>query len=148
PIANLVSRRQMMNTSFEPLSLVNTYGAFGAVGRERYEVILQGTQDERLDEHTQWLEYELPCKPGDIRRRPCIVSPYQYRLDWQIWFAAFSSYEDQPWLIHFVYKLLRGDRTVERLLSYNPFPDTPPRYVRAELYRYEFTRIGDGSDAW
>ncbi len=30
PVLNLISERQMMNTSFDRLDLVNTYGAFGA----------------------------------------------------------------------------------------------------------------------
>ncbi|AUX43505.1 membrane protein [Sorangium cellulosum] len=148
PVSNLLSPRQAMNASFDKLALVNTYGAFGSVGRERYEVILEGTSDEALGEGTRWLEYDLPCKPGDVRRRPCLITPYHYRLDWQIWFAAFGSYESEPWLVHFIYKLLAGDPGAQRLLAKNPFPGAPPRYIRAELYRYSFTRAGDGSGAW
>jgi hypothetical protein len=148
PVGNMLSPGQAMNASFDPFGLVNTYGAFGSVGRERYEVILQGTSAEAPDEAAEWLEYDLPCKPGDVRRRPCIITPYHYRLDWQIWFAAFGSYQDEPWLVHFIYKLLRGDPGAQRLLAKNPFPGAPPRYIRAELYRYAFTRIGDGSGAW
>ncbi|WP_437942474.1 lipase maturation factor family protein [Sorangium sp. So ce341] len=148
PVMNLLSPRQAMNATFDSFGLVNTYGAFGSVGRERYEVILEGTSDEALGEGTRWLEYDLPCKPGDVRRRPCVITPYHYRLDWQIWFAAFGSYESEPWLVHFIYKLLTGDPGAQRLLGRNPFPGAPPRYIRAELYRYSFTRIGDGSGAW
>jgi hypothetical protein len=148
PVLNLFSRRQAMNATFDRLGLVNTYGAFGAVGKQRFEVILQGTHDETPDESARWLDYELPCKPGDVNRRPCAMAPYHYRLDWQIWFAAFSSYDQEPWIVHLTYKLLLGDRGVMRLLDNDPFPDKPPKYIRAELYRYEFTRIGDGSGAW
>src|SRR4051812_24953830 len=45
PVANLVSNRQLMNASFDPLNLVNTYGAFGSVGKERDEIIFEGTDD-------------------------------------------------------------------------------------------------------
>jgi hypothetical protein len=148
PVCNLISPRQTMNRSFDPLALVNTYGAFGGVGKQRFEVVLMGTRDEVLGEGTEWLEYELPCKPGDVRRRPCVVSPYHHRLDWQIWFAAMGSYEQHPWLVHLAYKLLRGERPVRRLLARDPFADGRPRYLRAELYRYELTRLGDGSGAW
>ena len=55
---------------------------------------------------TVWREYQFPCKPGDVARRPCVVSPYHYRIDWQIWFAAMSSIGREPWLIHLVAKLL------------------------------------------
>jgi hypothetical protein len=137
-----------MNSSFDPLHLVNTYGAFGAVGRERYEVVLSGTSDTVLGPDTVWREYEFPCKPGDVTRRPCVVSPYHYRLDWQIWFAAMSSIGREPWLLHLVDKLLAGDPKVKRLLAVDPFPDAPPHYIRADLYRYQFTKPGDGNPNW
>lgn len=142
PVANLFSSAQLMNSSFDPLYLVNTYGAFGGVGRDRYEIIVEGTADEDL-EHARWSPYEFRCKPGDPARRPCVVAPYQYRIDWQMWFAAMSDYRHNPWFVHFVYKLLLGDRDVLGLLEKNPFPLGPPKYVRADLYHYEFTRVAD-----
>jgi hypothetical protein len=147
-VVNLLSSEQRMNASFTPLHLVNTYGAFGSVSRVRHEIVLQGTREPELSPSTQWEDYELPCKPGDVRRRPCFVSPYHYRLDWQMWFAAMSSYEDEPWIAVLVDELLRGDRAVAPLLARDPFPDAPPRFVRAELYRYELTRRGDAPGTW
>ena len=144
PVTNLVSPRQVMNTSFDPLGLVNTYGAFGSIGRERFEVVLEGTADTVASDEARWLEYELPCKPGDVRRRPCLITPYHYRLDWQMWFAAQSTLEQEPWLVHLVYRLLRGSPAVKPLLARDPFPGAPPRFIRARLYRYRFTRMGDG----
>ena len=132
-----------MNSSFEPLALVNTYGAFGSVGRERDEIILEGTRDDVITPETRWLPYELPCKPGDPLRRPCVLSPLQLRLDWQIWFAAMSDPASEPWMLHLVWKLLHNDRGALRLLAGNPFPDGPPRHIRAELYRYRFARRGE-----
>jgi len=148
PVRNLLSPRQAMNRSFDPLHLVNTYGAFGSVGRERYEVILEGTSDPDPGPDTVWRAYEFPCKPGDPLRRPCVVSPYHYRLDWQLWFAAMSRIDREPWLVRLVWKLLRGDADVKPLLASDPFPDAPPRFVRAELWHYEFTRPGQGEAAW
>jgi hypothetical protein len=148
PVANLLSRRQAMNRSFDPLHLVNTYGAFGTVGRERDEIVLEGTSDPHPGPDTVWRAYEFPCKPGDPARRPCIVSPYHYRLDWQLWFAAMSTIGREPWLVRLVWKLLRGDADVKPLLAYDPFPDAPPRFVRAQLWRYRFTRPGDGDPDW
>ncbi len=148
PVQNLLSPRQMMNASFDPLHLVNTYGAFGTVGRERDEVILEGTRDAHPGPDTRWAEYELPCKPGDVRRRPCFISPYHYRLDWQMWFAAMSSIDREPWLVHLVFELLCGNPGVRGLFAVDPFADAPPRWIRAELYRYRFTRPGDGSPDW
>ena len=148
PVLNMFSQSQRMNSSFDPFYLVNTYGAFGSVGRKRYEIILEGTNDD--DPQTaRWLAYEFRCKPGRLDRRPCVVAPYQYRIDWQMWFAAMSDYRRDPWVVHFVYKLLLGQASTLSLLASNPFPSRPPKYIRAELYQYEFTRVGEVSrDFW
>lgn len=143
PMANLFAERQLMNASFDPLRLVNTYGAFGTVTRERLEIVFEGTRDEVPDASARWEAYELPCKPGDPARRPCLVTPYHYRLDWQMWFAAMSTYDQEPWIAALVDKLLAGDRTIAPLLAHDPFPDAPPRWIRAELFRYELTRWGE-----
>jgi hypothetical protein len=137
-----------MNASFDPLGLVNTYGAFGSVGRVRHEVVIEGTLSAIPDEHAEWREYEFPCKPGDVRRAPCLITPYHYRLDWQLWFAALSSAEQEPWIVHLCYKLLKGDRSIESLISKNPFPERPPRYVRALFYRYRFAPLGKKGAYW
>jgi hypothetical protein len=146
PVLNLVSNRQVMNSSFDPLDLVNTYGAFGSVGKERYEIIFEGTDGAVITGDTKWQEYEFKAKPGDPNRRPPFVAPYQPRIDWQIWFAAMASPAEYPWTLHFVWKLLHNDRGTLSLLANNPFPTAPPRYIRARLYRYHFAPIGD--PAW
>ena len=56
-----------------------------------------------------------------------------------MWFAALSTYEYVSWFPAFEARLLEGSPDVLRLLRSNPFPDHPPRYVRALLYRYRFT---------
>jgi len=145
-VLNLVSGRQLMNYSFDALDLVNTYGAFGTVGRERNEIIFEGTEDLMITGDTKWKEYEFKAKPGDPNRRPPFVAPYQPRIDWQIWFAAMASPGDYPWTLHFVWKLLHNDPGTLSLLASNPFPDAPPHYIRARLYRYRFAPIGE--KAW
>jgi hypothetical protein len=144
PALNMLSPRQQMNTSFEPLHLVNSYGAFGSIGRERDEIILEGTTDHTLSNATRWRPYEFKCKPGDVRRTPCWITPYHYRLDWQMWFAAMSRIDHEPWLVNLIYKLLQNDPAQLALLDGNPFPNMPPRYIRAELYRYHFAALGSG----
>ena len=146
PLTNLFSNRQLMNASFDPLDLVNTYGAFGAVGKERDEIIFEGTEDTMITGDTKWKEYEFKAKPGDPNRRPPFVAPYQPRIDWQIWFAAMASPADYPWTLHFVWRLLHNDKATLSLLANNPFPDEPPHYIRARLYRYRFAPPGD--PAW
>ncbi|HET6961581.1 MAG TPA: lipase maturation factor family protein, partial [Terriglobia bacterium] len=148
PVANLVSSRQAMNTSFDPLHLVNTYGAFGSVGQERNEIIFEGSDDAVITSESQWKAYEFKCKPGDPFRRPCVISPYHYRLDWQIWFAAIAGPDQYPWTLHLVWKLLHNDSGALNLLANNPFPSSPPRHIRAELYRYQFAPWGEDNAAW
>src|SRR5213082_925417 len=143
PVLNLVSGRQLMNYSYDPLDLVNTYGAFGTVGRERAEIIFEGTEDSVITGDTKWKEYQFKAKPGDPNRQPPFVAPYQPRIDWQIWFAAMASPEEYPWTLHFVWKLLHNDPGTLSLLANNPFPNAPPHYIRAPLYRYRFAPIGE-----
>jgi lipase maturation factor len=139
PVRNLMSRRQRMNVTFNPYHLVNSYGAFGGIGRIRREVMIEGTDNAELTDETVWKEYEFKGKPGSVRRLPRQWAPYHLRLDWMMWFAALSPAYAQPWFGAFLERLLRNDRPTLRLLRRNPFPDAPPRYVRARLYRYRFT---------
>jgi lipase maturation factor len=139
PARNLVARRQLMNASFDPLRLVNTYGAFGAITKVRHEVVLEGTDDPAPGPATVWKEYRFKAKPGDPRRRPPQVAPYHLRLDWLLWFAAMSPPSAHPWMVGLITRLLEHDRPTLKLLGPNPFPDRPPRLVRARLYRYRFT---------
>jgi hypothetical protein len=145
PIMNMVSSRQAMNASFEPLHLVNTYGAFGSITRPRYEVIVEGTDEAALTPGTHWREYEFIGKPGDVNRTPPQIAPYHLRLDWLMWFAAFSSPGEHPWFISLLGKLLENDKPVLRLLRDNPFPNRPPKFVRALLYEYHFTTPAERS---
>ncbi|WP_332667858.1 lipase maturation factor family protein [Aeromicrobium sp.] len=139
PVANMLSRNQRMNTSFNRWHLVNSYGAFGSVTKTRYEIVIEGTHDEHLTQHTTWQEYEFKGKPGDPGRRPRQFAPYHLRLDWLMWFAALSPSYAEPWFRTLAQRLLEGDRHVSRLLRRDPFSGNPPRFVRALLYRYRFT---------
>ena len=93
----------------------------------------------KLTDQTVWKEYEFRGKPGAVRRVPLQWAPYHLRLDWLMWFAAISPHYAYPWLRPFMVQLLQNDPATLRLLRHNPFPDSPPRYVRAQLYRYRFT---------
>jgi hypothetical protein len=139
PVRNLFARRQLMNYSFNRLHLVGTYGAFGSVTRERQEVVLEGTSAVELSPNAEWREYEFKGKPGDPRRRPPQVGPYHLRLDWLMWFAALSPHYAEAWFPRLVEKLLANDQAVLRLIRHNPFPDAPPRWIRARYYHYRYT---------
>jgi hypothetical protein len=148
PVINMLSPRQIMNTSFDPIDLVNTYGAFGSVGRELLNVVFEGTMDEKPDDSANWKSYPYRGLPVDPGKRPPQVAPYQLRLDWQMWFAAMSSPEEYPWTLNLVSKLLHNDPGAVSLFAVNPFRDKPPRFIRAVLYRYSFTKPGDHSGLW
>ncbi|MFB6269412.1 MAG: lipase maturation factor family protein [Halobacterium sp.] len=147
PVQNMLSESQVMNTSFDPLNLVNTYGAFGSITRERYEIVVQGTHDDPDSEDAEWRTYAFKGKPTDPHRRPPQIAPYHLRLDWQMWFAAMSpTPRRSPWFPRFLEKLLEGDEATLDLLAENPFPDGPPEYVRAVRYRYRFTTPEERSE--
>ncbi len=139
PILNMISPNQVMNTSFDPFHLVNTYGAFGTITKTRNEVVIEGTNDDVITDSTKWKEYEFIGKPGKLNRLPAQIAPYHLRLDWLMWFASFNDMAQDPWFFHLMQKLLQGDSTILALLKFNPFPDKPPAFIRAQLYKYNFT---------
>jgi len=122
----------------EPLRIVNSYGLFAVMTTERPEIVVEGSNDGAT-----WQAYEFPYKPGNLRRAPPIVAPYQPRLDWQMWFAAQGNYQSNRWFVGLMLRLLQGEPSVTRLLQYNPFPKAPPKYIRAREYLYRFTKFGE-----
>ncbi len=143
-VKNLLSKKQLMNASFDPLRLVNSYGAFGTVEEERIELIIQAAEEY----DGPWLEYQFKVKPGDVTTRPRFISPYHYRLDWLMWIASVSgSIERSPWMLKFLLKLLEQDEEVCGLLEINPFASKngngKPKYIRVEKYRYKFNKVNE-----
>jgi len=117
-----------------PFGVVNTYGLFAVMTTSRQEIIVQGSNDG-----VNWIDYEFKYKPGDPLKASGWVAPHQPRLDWQMWFAALSSFRNAPWFQNFMVRLLQGSPEVVGLLEKNPFPSGPPKYVRALLFNYGFT---------
>lgn len=148
PVVNMISSNQIMNTSFNSLDLVNTYGAFGSVGHERRTVVFQGTDALVPDEQAVWKDYLYLAQPVAVDRRPVQIAPYQPRLDWEIWFAAMGTPKQYPWTLKVIWKLLHNNPGTLSLFGNNPFPDKPPRYIRAMLYRYKFAEPGNPEGLW
>ncbi len=121
-----------------PLRLVNGYGLFAVMTTTRPEIIVEGS-----DDRSEWRPYEFKWKAGDLSRAPSFVEPHQPRLDWQMWFAALGRYEQNPWFLAFVLRLLEGSKDVTALLARDPFPDHAPKYIRAALYQYTFTSLAE-----
>jgi predicted DCC family thiol-disulfide oxidoreductase YuxK len=122
----------------EAFRLVNGYGLFRVMTKDRCEIVLEGSTDG-----IDWLPYEFKWKPGDMKRAPGWCAPHQPRLDWQMWFAALETPQENPWLIALTFRLLQGSRDVSGLLAHNPFPDKTPRYIRTMFYRYRFTTMDE-----
>jgi len=120
--------------SLAPFEIVNSYGLFAVMTTTRMEIVIEGSRDG-----VTWQAYEFKYKPGDVKRRPAWVEPHQPRLDWQMWFAALGNYEQNPWVLRFMLRLLQGSAEATQLLGWNPFAKAPPVYVRALLYEYRFT---------
>jgi hypothetical protein len=148
PAVNLLSSKQIMNTSFDPLNLVNTYGAFGTVGEQRYNVVFEGTMDDNPDSTANWKPYIYRGLPVELNKRPPQIAPYQLHLDWQMWFASMSSPDDYPWTLNLIWKLLHNDANAVNLFKENPFPNKPPKYIRAVLYEYSFVKPNNKGIWW
>jgi hypothetical protein len=149
-VANLLQiggKHQVMNASFDSFRLVNTFGAFGSVGEVRYEPIISVSNDGK-----SWIEIELPCKPGNIKRRPCFCAPYHYRLDWNIWFIGFKPHQSmlqsrERWVFELLRKILlmndagRMGKDKPWLALLDPSSAdwlmlNPVKYAKVDMYRY------------
>jgi hypothetical protein len=119
----------------ELLRITSHYGLFAVMTTTRPEIRVEGSDDGSI-----WKEYVFRHKAGDPSRVPRFVAPHQPRLDWQMWFAALGRFESEQWFQRFCERLLLGGSPeVSRLLARDPFPDHPPRFVRARLDQYRFT---------
>ncbi|KRC59061.1 hypothetical protein ASE14_14810 [Agromyces sp. Root81] len=150
PIRNLLSRRQLMNASFNRWMLVNAYGAFGTVTKRRIEIVVEGTLAELPDDEAEWREYAFKGKPGALRRIPRQFAPYHLRLDWLMWFLPLGRMWE-PWFEVFLLRLLQADAPTLALLDTDPFDGAAPRWVRARAYHYRFTthaQFRETGDRW
>ena len=123
----------IVNTT-QRFHIVNHYGLFAVMTKKRQEIIIEGSENGK-----DWKTYEFVHKPGDVMRAPTWVQPHQPRLDWQMWFAALGNAKQISWFSNLMYRLVQGSPDVLKLFAGNPFPEQPPKYVRAVLYEYHFT---------
>jgi hypothetical protein len=126
-----------------PLRVVNSYGLFSVMTVRRPEIAIEGSED---GEH--WREYVFRYKASRMDQAPRQVAPHQPRLDWQMWFAALGS--PPGWFVSLLVRLMEGSPEVLALFAENPFPENPPRYVRAVLYDYRMTDVATrrSTGAW
>lgn len=143
PLNNLFSTGQRMNTSYDPLHLVNSYGAFGSVTRLRREVIVEGS----VDDGATWRAYEFKGKPGDPNRRPRQFAPYHLRLDWLMWFVALSPSYGAGWFDRLLARLFAADEATLRLLAGDPFAGAAPTVLRVRVVDYRFATRAERRDS-
>ena len=122
-----------VNDIIAPLRIVNTYGPFSVMTTRRPEIIIEGSNNG-----VNWREYTFKYKPGNLGKPASWNIPHQPRIDWQLWFAAMDTPRRNPWFVRFMVRILEERPAVISVFEHNPFPDKPPRYVRAQLYNYRF----------
>ena len=109
---------------------------FANMTKGRYEIVIEGSQD---GDH--WIPYEFYYKPQKLNKAPSQIAPLQPRLDWQLWFIPSVPWRHVGWFVNLLERLLEGSKPVTALFKHNPFPDTPPKFVRALIYAYKFTDL-------
>jgi hypothetical protein len=124
--------------ALEPFRIANQYGLFAVMTRDRYEIEFQGSNDG-----VNWTAYEFRNKPQALNEAPRIYAPYQPRFDWNLWFASLGDWRENEMVPITEERLLLGDKDVLALFRRNPFPQLPPRYVRAVLWQYWFTSLDE-----
>jgi lipase maturation factor 1 len=132
-------------TALEPFRIANRYGLFAVMTRGRYEIEFQGSND---GEH--WQTYPFLYKPQNLDERPRIYAPYQPRFDWNLWFASLGSWRENIIVPSTEERLLAGAPDVLALFAGNPFPNAPPRQMRAVIWQYWFTSMAEkrATGAW
>jgi hypothetical protein len=120
--------------ALEPFRIADRYGLFAVMTRGRYEIEFQGSNDGQT-----WVPYAFRHKPQDPAKAPGIYAPYQPRFDWNLWFASLGDWRSNPIVPRTEERLLAGSRDVLALFASNPFPNQPPRQIRAVLWQYWFT---------
>jgi hypothetical protein len=120
--------------ALEPFRIADRYGLFARMTRGRYEIEFQGSNDGK-----NWTTYNFGNKPQDPHEAPRIYAPYQPRFDWNLWFASLSDWRSDPVVVRTEERLLAGSADVAALFALNPFPQQPPRMVRAVIWQYWFS---------
>ena len=95
-----------------------------------------------LERRPELDRYPFRNKPQALNEAPRIYAPYQPRFDWNLWFASLGGWRQNEIVPLTEERLLVSDADVLALFRGNPFPQIPPRYVRAVLWQYWFTSDG------
>eukprot|EP01083_Nonionella_stella_P012209 34645_1 len=140
PINNDIRR---LSRRFRRFRFGNKYAKFGSMNEERYEFIIEGSNDLNT-----WETYQFLYKPSRIRDTPSLCMLHLPRLDWRMWFLPLhwkrnlsynnSYYQPPPWFKRMVQLLHDNDLKVLKLIKYNPFPIQPPKHIRCIVKKFDF----------
>ena len=125
-------------SALEPFRIANQYGLFAVMTRGRYEIEFQGSNDGE-----NWTPYPFRFKPQELNEAPRIYAPYQPRFDWNLWFASLTNWREALIVPNTEARLLANEKDVLALFRGNPFPESPPRQIRAVLWQYWFTSMAE-----
>jgi hypothetical protein len=112
----------------------NIYHVFPTIQTERQELIVEGSSDGE-----NWKAYRFNFNPYELDKMPAFIVPHQPRLDWMVWFVPTQRLPQMIWFGEFLRRLHEGSESVTDLMASNPFPGTPPSYLRVMAYSYRFT---------
>lgn len=121
---------------FFPFRISNPYGLFAVMTRQRPELVLEGSNDG-----IHWLEYEFKSKPTSLKHRPPLIAPHQPRLDWQLWFAALETFNENLWLQNLMMRIFQESPDVLMLFERDPFHGKAPVALRILRYDYRFSSL-------
>lgn len=99
-----------------PFRIVNMYGPFYRIPHERFELHIQGSLDAQT-----WINYDFLYKPDeDLTRWPPFLSPHISRLEYQLWMAAQTDYQQEVWyvvvlfcFVFFLFSFIYFDATIK-----------------------------------
>ncbi|CAJ1374956.1 unnamed protein product [Effrenium voratum] len=167
PIKELFGPAPWIN-SYDQWFLMNSQGVFGFINQHRVQVVLKYTHDASPGSPSAvWKPLDFKCLPGSPERRPCFMSPYHYRLDWETWIRVTASLESlwaqkappesyhqhlPDFLQALVVKILNGDDDAAGLMGV-PLPELyrqgePPTAVSIDFASYTFTSAKNSTRWW
>jgi predicted DCC family thiol-disulfide oxidoreductase YuxK len=130
---------QKVSSHLGPLHLANAYGLFAVMTKSRPEITVEGSQNGE-----DWRPYLFKYKPNSLQEIPPFLPGHMPRLDWQMWFAGLRPpMRYGVWFDQFLIRLLEGSKPVLALLKENPFPEGPPKRIRARVANYYFNKVSE-----
>lgn len=126
-----------------PWRIVNLYTPLNRVQKDRFELLIQASLEAQ-----NWQDYHFLYKPGSILdTRPMFLSPHISRLEYLLWVAAQTDYQQEIWISRLLHRILEDSPAAISLFQKEPFAEVP-EYIRAARYKFEFTKWDQPTSDW